>query len=158
MGEDEELVIRGAEATRGLSSAPITLVVCGDPIVGRALVLLLQSSDYDARFLSVPSLGQEGSLETHRLLLLTPEADAKRREARMAALNAAGAAEIPTLELTDVTYDGQVGASRAWSERAVPWPCSTEELKQRVETAIYGKCGADRTDPEGTFSATALGP
>jgi len=145
--------------TRSLNAAPITLAVCGDPIVGRALVLLLRGSDYDAKFLPLSTLSEAGLLEDVQLLLLTPEPDAARREARRASLDGAGAAEILTLELVVVAEDGQEGGTRAWSERAVLWPCSTDELKQQLETAIFEKSGADRPGSffafDSTTSATA---
>jgi hypothetical protein len=117
------------------------------------LVLLLQGSGYDARFLPLSSLSEAGSLEDVQLLLLTSELDAGRREARRASLDGAGAAEILTLELVVFAEGGREGGTRAWSERAVHWPCSTDELKQQIETAIFEKSGADRADRPGSFFA-----
>jgi hypothetical protein len=39
-------------------SAPITLAICGDPVVGRALLVLLRSPRYEVRLLSVSSLSE----------------------------------------------------------------------------------------------------
>ena len=54
------------------ASTPIVLAICGDPVVGRALVLLLRSSLYDTKFISISFLSDAGALEGVRLVLLTP--------------------------------------------------------------------------------------
>src|SRR3712207_7176939 len=61
--------------------AKTVLAICGDPVVGRALTLLLQSSLYEVRFLPVSALSEPGALEGVRLVLLAPtwELDAGRR-------------------------------------------------------------------------------
>lgn len=119
--------------------APTVLVICGDPVVGRALALLLRSSLYDARFLSASSLSEPGSLEGVRLLLLTPTWDlsAESREALLASLKgASAAAEAPILELTSSFGEARNGEARLGPEHTVPWPCSTEELERRVQAAL----------------------
>ena len=50
------------EKLRRQASAPLVVAICGDPVVGRALALLLQGSNYDTRFLTASSLGEPGSL------------------------------------------------------------------------------------------------
>ena len=50
----------------------MVVAICGEPVVGRTLALLLGGSNYDARFLTASSLGEPGSLEGVRLLVLTP--------------------------------------------------------------------------------------
>ena len=122
------------------------MAICGDPVVGRALVLLLRGSHYDARFLPASSLIEPGLLEGVRLVLLTPtwEFNGARRESLLASLRASsGVAEAPVLELSS-SYserrngDGEAGVG---SEHIVPWPCSPEELERRVEAALLA--GAD---------------
>ncbi len=78
----------GAEVSCCSDSAPITLAVCGDPVVGRALALLLRGSGYDTRFLPASSLSEPGSLEGIGLLLLapTPELRVEQREVLLASL------------------------------------------------------------------------
>jgi hypothetical protein len=121
--------------------------ICGDPVVGRTLALLLRSSHYDARFLTTSSLGERGSLEGVRLLLLTPtwELDAEHRESLLASLR--GASEAPILELTSAARNGE---ARARPEHTVPWPCSTEELERRIQAALLA-------DAEGLAISSASG-
>ena len=117
----------------------MVVAICGDPLVGRALALLLRSSLYDARFLSASSLSEPGSLEGVRLLLLTPtwELDAEGRESLLASLRgASAAAEAPILELTSTTGEARNGEARLRPEHTVPWPCSTEELERRIQAAL----------------------
>ncbi len=112
----------------------VDLAVCGEPIVGRALVLLLQGSGYNTRFLSIASLNEPGSLEDIRLLLLTPTPGLST-ERRKVLLTSLRDMEIPVLEL--VISEGRTGKeARDGSERAVLWPCSTEELERRIEATL----------------------
>jgi hypothetical protein len=130
----------GAGTTR--RPAPVVLAICGDPIVGRALALLLQGRRYDTRFVPLSSSGELGSLEGARLLLITPTRALSngRREAFVASLvSRAAAANVPILEL--VTPAGRTRAGRAEPQRSVPWPCSTEELERRVDEALCAAAG-----------------
>jgi hypothetical protein len=123
----------------------MVVAICGDPVVSRTLALLLQGSLYDARFLTASALGEPGSLEGVRLLLLTPtwELDADRREALMASLrDASDAAKAPILELTSSFGGARNGHLRLRPDHIVYWPCSTEELKRRIQAALL-------TDPDG---------
>jgi hypothetical protein len=132
------------------AAAPMVVAICGDPIVGRALALLLQSSLYDARFLTSSPLSDAGSLEDVQLLLLTPawELYADRREDLLALLgDKSDAAEMPVLELTSFGA-GRNGHARLRPEHTVSWPCSTEELERRIQAALL-------TDP-GDLSSFAI--
>jgi hypothetical protein len=123
----------------------MVVAICGDPVVGRTLALLLRSSHYDARFLTTSSLGERGSLEGVRLLLLTPtwELDADHREALVASLrDASDAARAPILELTSSFGETRNGHARFRPDHIVSWPCSTEKLERRVLAALL-------TDPDG---------
>ena len=129
-----------------------TLVICGDPIICRALVLLLRGPDYDARFLPVSSLGDSGSLEDIQLLLLALERSAKHREAFFSSLEVAlGATEIPVLELVAVS-DWRRGGRRALgcSDYEVPWPCSTDTLKRHIEVALSNSLEANAAAHRGS--------
>jgi hypothetical protein len=123
----------------------MVVAICGDPVVGRALALLLRSSLYDARFLTASSLGEPASLEGVRLLVLTPtwELDADSCKALVASLrDAAGAAEVPILELTSSFGGARNGHARLRPDHIVSWPCSPEELERRIEAVLF-------TDPDG---------
>jgi hypothetical protein len=131
----------------------MVVAICGDPIVGRALALLLRSTLYDARFLVSLSLSELGSLEDVQLLLLTPawELYADRREDILALLgDESDAAEIPVLELTSSFGAGRNGHARLRPEHTVSWPCSTEELERRIQAALL-------TDPGDLSSSAILG-
>jgi hypothetical protein len=123
----------------------MVVAICGDPVVGRTLALLLRGSHYDARFLTTSSLGEPGSLEGVRLLMLTPtwELDADRRETLVASLrDASDAAKAPILELTSSFGGARNGHARLRPDHIVYWPCSTEELERRIQAALLA-------DPDG---------
>jgi hypothetical protein len=131
----------------------MVVAICGDPVVGRTLALLLRSSHYDARFLTTSSLGERGSLEGVRLLLLTPtwELHADRREVLMASLRiASDAVGAPILELTSSFGGARNGHARLRPDHIVSWPCSTEELDQRIQAALL-------TDPDGLPGSATSG-
>jgi hypothetical protein len=121
----------GTEASDRPASATITVAVCGDPVVGRALALLLRSDRYEARFVPVATSGEPGPLGDAQVVVLvpTPGLNAGRRKVLVAALRE-GAAAIPVLELVACWVRAEP------SDGAVPWPCSTEELEQRIEEAL----------------------
>jgi hypothetical protein len=119
--------------------AQTVLAICGDPVVGRALALLLRSRLYDVRFLPVSSFGEPGALEGVRLLLLTPtwDLDPERRAALLASLRgASSAAAAPILELTSSTWEARNGVAPLRPDHTVPWPCSTEELERRIQAVL----------------------
>lgn len=129
---------RGADsAARPDYTAPVSLAVCGEPVVGRTLVLLLQGPRYDARFLDASALSEPGALEGVRVVLLTPSFSSTWREVLAAALEDApgGGARIAVLKLA-ATPEETVGP-----EHEVPWPCSTAELKRRIEAALLAGSG-----------------
>ena len=120
-------------------SGPVTLVICGDPIIGRVLVLLLRGSGYEARFLPASSLNEPGALENVRLLVLapTPELSTKHREAILGSLrDIPGAAEMAVLELVTPSEEKRESMSRDASWHLGPWPCSIEELERWIEAAL----------------------
>lgn len=136
-----------AQAVRGVSSASITLAVCGDPIICRALVLLLRDFGYDVRFLPASSLGEARALEDVHVLLLTLEQNTERREATVESLErATDIAAIPTVELVAAFQERREPQREpAWLQRKVPWPCSIRELKRHIEAALSTNLIADRT-------------
>jgi hypothetical protein len=126
-------------------AAPVVLAISGDPIVGRALALLLRGPRYDARFVPSPSWGELGSLEGVQLLLITPTPALSdgRREAFVASLvSRAAAASVPILELVTPAGGRRDGGAGAGPQRLVPWPCSTEELVQCIEGSLLADGGS----------------
>ncbi len=115
------------------------LAVCGDPVVSRALVLLLRGLRYDVRFLFVSSLSDPGSLEGVRLLLLapTPELNIEHRKALSTSLaDIGGVVGVPTLDLVAASAETQNGGAVEGSRYVVSWPCRTEELEQRIKSIL----------------------
>jgi hypothetical protein len=89
---------------RCAGSSRVALAIFGDPIVGRALALLLRGPRYDARFLPTSSV-ESGSPEGVGLVLLAPMPDlcSGRRGAIVASLiDKAAAVGAPVLELVPV--------------------------------------------------------
>jgi hypothetical protein len=121
------------------TSSPVSIAVCGELVVGRALVLLLQDTHYDVKFFPAASLGEPGALEGIRLLLLTPVLGwtAGNHESLLTALeDGVVAAGIPVLELVVSSERTQDAGARVESLQPVPWPCSTEALKRRIATTL----------------------
>jgi hypothetical protein len=131
----------------------MVVAICGDPVVGRTLALLLRGSLCDARFLTTSSLTDPESLEGIRLLLLTPtwELDADHREDLLALLrDASDAAKAPILELSSSFGRARNGHARFRPDQIVSWPCSTEELERRIQAVLLA-------DPDGLPRSAASG-
>jgi hypothetical protein len=117
--------------------SPDLIAVCGDPVVGRALVLLLQSAGHEAKFSSVLGSGRvvpPEALADIRLVLVTPLAgfSTGQREALLASLEEAKAkAGVLVLELAFASEETEDN-----SGRVVSWPCSIEKLSRRIEKAL----------------------
>jgi hypothetical protein len=126
----------------------VPLGICGEPVVGRALALLLRSPRYNTRFVSVSSSGEVASVEGIRLMLLapTPGLSVERREALLASLGeAAAVAGIPMLELTAVSERVEPRHAQ------MPWPCSAEQLERRIEAVLLARpCNEDQRESSQT--------
>jgi hypothetical protein len=115
-----------------------TLDICGDPITGRALTLLLRSSGYASRFLLSRSFEEPLALKDVRLLVLTPtpQLSTERRDALVTLLKETSEGmNMPVLELVTPHEAGrrEEVASESW--HAMPWPCRLEELEWRIDAA-----------------------
>ena len=134
--------LRDGVVERPRRRTSVALAVCGEPVVGRALALLLRGPRYDTRFVSASSPDEVASLESVRLLLLapTPGLSAQRRAALLAALEETTAVVgIPILEL--VPFPERVEPRHA----QVRWPCSAEQLERCIEAALLARaCQEDR--------------
>ena len=121
-----------------LSTAAISLAVCGDPVICRALVLILRSPAYDVKHVSVASLGFPGALAGVQVVLLGPERDPERRRKTLGLVEAAiGADEVHLLELSSAFEDNpEPRGAHSWPDSSISWPCSTEELKRRIQEAL----------------------
>jgi hypothetical protein len=118
----------------------IALTILGDPVVGRALMLLLRGSGYDAKFVTASSSSQQLTLKGSDLLLLTPtpELSVERREALVALLRErTSTAKMQVLELaTPLSQETPKGAMEGAGWHYVPWPCGIEELEGSIEATL----------------------
>lgn len=116
-----------------------TLGICGGPVVGQALTLLLRGSGYTARSLPAQSFLEPHALKDVRLLVLTPKLGLsnERRNALVTSLREISEARsMPVLELVTPGESGrreEEAESELW--HTVPWPCRIEELERRIEAA-----------------------
>jgi DNA-binding response OmpR family regulator len=131
-----------------------TLGICGEPVVGRALTLLLRGSGYAARFLLAQSLVEPRALaEDVRLMVLapTPGLSAERRDALVRSLEEVSEARsVPVLELVTPGEARRREGAESESWHTVPWPCRIEELERRIEAALvrrYGTRGEGNDNP-----------
>src|SRR3712207_479598 len=110
------------EANDQLASATVAVAVCGDPIVGRALALLLQPARYEARFVPVIGSGEPGPLGDAQVVVLapTPGLNVRQREVLVGAVREK-VASIPVLEL--VGRGTRAGSGRRSEERRVGKEC-----------------------------------
>jgi hypothetical protein len=140
--KEEGLEGYGGEKDAARQEGSIALIILGDPVVGRALMLLLRGSGYEAKFLPASSLSKQLLLKGSDLLLLTPtpELSGERREALVASLRErTRSAKLPVLELaTPPSPEISKGAMEGEQWHYVPWPCSIEELERWTESALPG--------------------
>ena len=108
--------------------------------MGRSLEALLQAAGYEARFQPEPSADGLGGLPADsRLLLIAPGLSAEVRKALADTVvdtaKARRATKIPILELLPANggEQGMPGVGVA------PWPCSVEELQQRIRAALLAQ-------------------
>ena len=136
----------GMEGYRGEKNAAnlegsIALTILGDPVVGRALMLLLRGSGYEAKYLPASSLlSQHLPLNGSDLLLLTPtpELSSERREALVALLRErTRTAKMQVLELaTPLSQETPKGGMEGERWHYVSWPCRIEELEGSIESVM----------------------
>jgi hypothetical protein len=127
-------------------SAPVSIAVLGDPIVGRALTLLLCGPRYDAKFVPTSSVGEPGPLDGAQLVLLAPTPGLSHRRRRalvMSIVSGSAAAGVPILELIGSPVGAQDGDAAVGSGRVVPWPCFLQELERHIEAALLADQGTD---------------
>jgi hypothetical protein len=129
----------GGEKDAAKQEGSIALTILGDPVVGRALMLLLRGSGYEARYVPASSLSQHLPLKGSDLLLLTPtpELSVERREALVASLEeGTRSTKMPVLELATPLQETPKGGLEGERWHNVPWPCSIEELEGSIESAL----------------------
>jgi hypothetical protein len=139
--KEEGLEGYGGEKDAPRQEGSIALIILGDPVVGRALMLLLRGSGYEAKFVPASSLlSQHLRLKGSDLFLLTPtpQLSVERREALVASLEeGTRALKLPVLELaTPTSQETPKGGMEGEWWYCVPWPCSIEELERSIEAVM----------------------
>lgn len=123
-------------------SGPVALTVWGDPIIGKAMVLLLSGDSYETRFLRASPPDEPISLKGSHLLVLTPtpQLSTEQRDTLLKSFlsNTPRAAKMPVLELTPISPSEAIREKRAPNEswHEVPWPCRINELEKCIEAAL----------------------
>ncbi len=113
-------------------------ILSGDPLVGRALELLLEGADYEVRLLEEPDASRvEDLLRGADVLILDRTLSNGRREDFLGAL--AGTLEMATIPVLALS-PGSDGMP-VKEDRVVPWPCKIEDLVREIEAA-RGAAGA----------------
>ena len=124
-------------------------ILSGDPLVGRALELLLKGAGYEVRLLAEPDASRvEDLLHGIDVLLLDRGLSNGRREDFLGALaSTLETATIPVLSLSP----GSEGAS-AEEDRVVPWPCKIEDLVREIEAARKAAGGGEPVEEPDTLA------
>ena len=123
------------------------LTIWGDPVVGRALLVLLRSSGYEVRFVSSLSSSEPFSLEGSQLLVLTPtpQLSIEMREALLALVRKRTRSNnVPVLELVTAFEEYRQRRTRDNLWYTAPWPCRIEELERGIEGALSFHYGLRR--------------
>ena len=118
----------------------LLLVFGGNPVVGKALQLLLSDIGYHTRYLPQISFDEPDMLDGVQLLLFVGGVGARPQG------NSASLAEsirekvkVPILELVSFSRETQ-----AEKENLVPWPCRIDELKRRIDAVLLNRYHPER--------------
>ena len=116
---------------------PTTIAVLGaDTVVGRALCARLDNSGYGTTPIDAYPTGVvDELLGGSDLLLIVPRLDEGVREAFLGAMGKGipQNAGMPVIFLSTATTEESLVEERVLH---VPWPCTVEDLVDRIETAI----------------------
>jgi hypothetical protein len=119
-------------------SSPVKIAILGgDLLVGRSLTVALQGIGYDAFFLHGAFNGEPSDLlEEVRLVIFAPRISAGRRKIFLSHVRDTPAmAGVRVLELVTAS-DASRNGRKEERVGVVSWPCTTEELARRIETAL----------------------
>ena len=117
------------------------MVVSGDPFASRILALMLRDSGYRAEFMPISTLNEPGALEDVQLLVLTPTRallSTEEYKALVASLREMPRdTELIVMELISLSEERrQEEGQESPSYEKVLWPCSVDELEQRIQVAL----------------------
>ena len=121
--------------TLPLKQETTSVLICGgNPVVGKALKLLLRSIGYKASYLPRLASDKPDVLDGAQLLLCAGRVGAEQREASASFESERARVGIPVLELVSSIEEAQNG-----KENLVPWPCRVEELKRRIDDTLLNR-------------------
>ena len=131
---DEEIQALAQRSQRLLPKTRTTVAILSDnPLVGRALELLLESAGYEVRLLEEPAALRVGdSLDGVDIVLLGRGLGDGRREDFLSAL----ASTLETATIPVLSFSPGPKGTRAEVDRLVPWPCRIEDLAREIEAAL----------------------
>jgi hypothetical protein len=113
------------------ANAKIT-ILGGDLIIGESLEALLQAEGYRTRFLSETGVDTiEELLVDSQLLIILPALSPDFRKVLSGTMLREPIAGIPIVELLPVNGEQSVRGGHI-----VPWPCSLENLKLVIDSAL----------------------
>ena len=116
-------------------------ILSGDPLVGRALELLLEGAGYEVGLLEeLDAFRVEDLLQGVDVLLLDRGLSDGRREDFLGAL--AGTLETATIPVLSLSPGAE--GTPAQKDRVVPWPCRMEDLVREIEAARTAAGGEER--------------
>ncbi len=114
-------------------------ILSGDPLVGRALELLLDGAGYEVRLLAELDAIRAEDLRGIDVMILDRGLTNGQREVFLATLaSTLETATIPVLSLSP----GRDGTS-AEEDRVVPWPSKIEDLVREIEAARTAAGGGE---------------
>ena len=127
-------------------------ILSGDPVVGRALDILLRSAGYEVRLLGEPeAFGVEDLLEGVDVLILGRGLSDDRREDFLRTMTSTlKTATIPVLSLSPAPK-GTLA-----EDRLVPWPCKIEDLEREIEAALKPVVGERARPGQHNAAGSAL--
>ncbi len=115
-------------------------IIGGDPVVGEALEVLLQTTGCRARFLPESMMDELGGLlADSQLLVVAPTMSAERRKDLLERMSSPTTpVNIPVLELLPAN-----GGQHLPGEHTVLWPCSGQELKRAIDALLLDHYPSD---------------
>lgn len=120
------------------------LIFDGEPVVGRALELLLRTTGYDAKHVPYTNSLSLGTLEGVRILILAPGWSTESRRVAEAAVSKTGGKGWRILEMGTPPDDATTKPARY-----VPWPLGTDQLRRRIDTLLTGSVAKDEVSESG---------
>ena len=111
---------------------PTVAILGGNPVVGKALESLLESTDYGARYFP-ENLAESAELPGGvRVALVMPALSNQRSDALITRLLDTSGPDCPPIIELITTPNGHHNGHRIY----VSWPCSVEELEQSIGAAL----------------------